>query len=267
VSRDWYRLYIAHAIGGAGQVVMTEDGSAAAVWFDRRGDYSDPEGYEKRLAELAREHLGRFHHLDLQMEASHPTDPHEHLLFLAVHPDRWSQGLGSALMDYTHARLDADGIPAYLEATGEENRKLYRRHGYMDMSPPTIAVSDDTVLYRMWRPARPHVPPFPPAGAVAGIERTPPGLPDHPKATSGGRDQTRVRSPDLAGRRTCHRAQKGAYCRCRLRGYRLQQQKGLRGGPTLGHRVSRRRRRPGPGRRSPDSRGRRPRRAGSGRPQ
>jgi ribosomal protein S18 acetylase RimI-like enzyme len=152
VSRDWYRLYVAHAIGGAGQVVMTEDASAAAVWFDRTREASGPEGYEKHLAGLAGDDLPQFQHLDLQMEASHPTDPHWHLLFLAVRPDRWSQGLGGRLMDYTHSRLDAEGVPAYLEATGEQNRELYRRHGYMDMSPPTIAVTDTTLLYRMWRP-------------------------------------------------------------------------------------------------------------------
>jgi GNAT superfamily N-acetyltransferase len=133
---------------------MTEDGSAAAVWFDRTGEPSEPEGYAKRLADLAGEHLPRFQHLDLQMEANHPTDPHWHLLFLAVRPAWWSRGLGGRLMGYTHSRLDADGIPAYLEATGEQNRRLYQRHGYTDMSPPTIAVTDDVALRRMWRPAQ-----------------------------------------------------------------------------------------------------------------
>jgi GNAT superfamily N-acetyltransferase len=152
IARDWYRLYIAHAIDGAGQVVMTEDANAAAVWFDRTTEATEPEGYEKHLANLAGVHLPRFQHLDLQMEANHPTDPHWHLLFLAVQPEHWSRGLGGELMNYTHSRLDTKGIPAYLEATGEQNRALYRRHGYTDMNPPTIAVTDDTVLYRMWRP-------------------------------------------------------------------------------------------------------------------
>lgn len=156
VTRDWYRLYVAHAIGGAGQVVVTADGAGAAVWFDRTDEAGEPEDYDKRLADLAGGHLGQFQHLDRQMEANHPTDPHWHLLFLAVHPDRWSQGLGSALMNHTHARLDAQGIPAYLEATSEQNRKLYRRHGYTDMNPPVIEVSDDTRLYRMWRPTQNH---------------------------------------------------------------------------------------------------------------
>jgi hypothetical protein len=43
VSRDWYRLYVEHAISGAGRVVMTDDGSAAAVWFDRTGEATEPD--------------------------------------------------------------------------------------------------------------------------------------------------------------------------------------------------------------------------------
>ena len=152
VSRDWYRLYIAHAVAGAGHVVMTEDAGAAAVWFDRTGEFAEPDDYAKLLAEVTGDDLPRFDELDHEMDSHHPQDPHWHLLFLAVRPNRWSQGLGSALMDHTHRRLDAEGIPAYLEATSEQNRRLYHRHGYTDMTPPTLTVSDGTPLYRMWRP-------------------------------------------------------------------------------------------------------------------
>lgn len=154
VSRDWYRLYVEHAISGAGQVVMADDQSAAAVWFDRTREPTEPHDYGKRLAELAGDDLPRFQHLDRQMDTHHPNDPHWHLLFLAVQPARWNQGLGSALMDHTHRELDAHGIAAYLEATSPENQKLYHRHGYTDMTPPTIPVTGDIVLHRMWRPAR-----------------------------------------------------------------------------------------------------------------
>jgi hypothetical protein len=62
-------------------------------------------------------------------------------------------------MDHTHRRLDPDGTPAYLEATSEQNRALYRRHGYMDMHPPVIPVSANAVLYRMWlRPGSARYP-------------------------------------------------------------------------------------------------------------
>jgi ribosomal protein S18 acetylase RimI-like enzyme len=154
VSRDWYRLYIAHAVNGAGQVVMTPDAGAVAVWFDRTGDVTEPDDYPKHLADLAGQYLPRFEHLDHQMDAHHPRDPHWHLLFLAVHPDKQNQGLGSRLMDHTHRELDARGTPAYLEATSEQNRRLYHRHGYLDMTPPTLDVCDGTVLYRMWRPVQ-----------------------------------------------------------------------------------------------------------------
>jgi ribosomal protein S18 acetylase RimI-like enzyme len=151
VVHGWYRLHIEHAIGGAGHVVMTEDRTGAAVWFDRTGDPSEPEDYGKRLAELAGEDLARFLHLDHVMDTNHPQDPHWHLLFLAARPGLQRMGLGGRLMDYTHACLDADGIPAYLEATGNDNRRLYERYGYQLMDPPTIAVTGDTDLYRMWR--------------------------------------------------------------------------------------------------------------------
>ncbi|MFC7527556.1 GNAT family N-acetyltransferase [Actinoplanes sp. GCM10030250] len=154
VSRAWYRLYIAHAIGGAGEVVMTADGSAAAVWFDRTRPFTEPDGYVAHLADLAGDDLPRFQYLDAQMDFYHPGLAHWHLLFLAVRPDRWNQGLGSLLMGHTHRRLDADVVPAYLEATSEQNRRLYQRHGYTEMSVPTIAVADDIVLYRMWRAGR-----------------------------------------------------------------------------------------------------------------
>jgi ribosomal protein S18 acetylase RimI-like enzyme len=154
VVRQWYRLYVAHAIGGAGQVVITDDGAGAAVWFDRTGEASEREDYAKHLIDLAGEDLERFDHLDAQMDAHHPANPHWHLLFLAVHPSRWGQGYGSALMNHTYTRLDADGIPAYLEATNEQNARLYRRHGYQHMSPPTIPVTGDIDLYRMWRDPR-----------------------------------------------------------------------------------------------------------------
>ncbi len=144
---------IADLIGGAGQVVTTEDGSAAAVWFDRTGEVTEPENYQKRLAETTGEDLPRFAQLDQEMEAHHPSTPHEHLLFLAVRPDRWSQGLGSKLMDYTHADLDAEGTPAHLEATSKQNHRRYQQHGYQDMNRPTLTVSHGTPLFGMWRPA------------------------------------------------------------------------------------------------------------------
>ncbi|MEV6303889.1 GNAT family N-acetyltransferase [Actinoplanes sp. NPDC051861] len=151
VTRAWYRLHIEHALTGAGQVIMTSDNTATAVWFDRTKPFHEPDDYANHLAELAGDDLPRFEHLDAQMDAHHPGAAHRHLLFLAALPNTWGQGSGSLLMNHTHHELDTDDVPAYLEATSEHNRRLYRRHGYTDMTPPVIPISDGIELYRMWR--------------------------------------------------------------------------------------------------------------------
>ena len=89
--------------------------------------------------------------LDALFDQHHPTDPHHHLAFLAVHPDQQGQGLGSALLADYHARLDQRGVAAYLEASCERNRDLYLRHGYRPMGEP-FRLPDGPPMWPMWRP-------------------------------------------------------------------------------------------------------------------
>ncbi len=56
-------------------------------------------------------------------------------------------------MKRTHDELDRGGVPAYLEATNENNVRLYRRHGYVDMDPFEMLLPDGTPFFRMWRAA------------------------------------------------------------------------------------------------------------------
>jgi GNAT superfamily N-acetyltransferase len=87
------------------------------------------------------------------MEEHRPHAPHYFLWLHGVDPDRQSEGIGSALMRPVLERADAEGVPAYLEATSTRNRALYERHGFELLrerrwpgGPP---------LYPMWRePAR-----------------------------------------------------------------------------------------------------------------
>jgi ribosomal protein S18 acetylase RimI-like enzyme len=125
---------------------------AATVWFDRTRDIPRQPGFEDRVAELAGPYLANFAALDI-LDKHEPAEPHWLLQFMAVHPDYQNRGLGSALMRRTHAELDAAGIPQYLEATNEDNIRLYRRHGYTPMDPFDIHLPDGTPFYRMWRPA------------------------------------------------------------------------------------------------------------------
>ena len=70
VMGDYFGLLARYAAEGAGEVHVTGDGHAAAVWFDRTGDGDLPE-YEKLLAQVAGEFLPRFQHLDEVFDADH----------------------------------------------------------------------------------------------------------------------------------------------------------------------------------------------------
>jgi GNAT superfamily N-acetyltransferase len=153
VMRHFFHILVEHAADGNGEVLRTDDGSAVAVWFDRTREPVEPRDYEQRLKNGAGHYVERFDALDTLLETHHPDEQHWHLAFLAVHPQRWGTGLGSALMQHTHDRLDRQGAPAYLEATNDDNRRVYRRHGYEDMQPGVIELPDGTPFYRMWRPA------------------------------------------------------------------------------------------------------------------
>ena len=83
----------------------------------------------------------------------HPREPHWYLPMIGVRPDRQGRGLGSAMLRPVLARCDAEGIPAYLEATTQRNRDLYARHGFRQTA--TIEVAGCPPLYAMLRqPAR-----------------------------------------------------------------------------------------------------------------
>ena len=64
------------------------------------------------------------------MAAFHLHEPHWYLPFIAVDPARQGKGYGSQLMSYGVAIADRDGLPAYLEATTPDSRRLYERHGF-----------------------------------------------------------------------------------------------------------------------------------------
>jgi ribosomal protein S18 acetylase RimI-like enzyme len=65
-----------------------------------------------------------------QMGEYHPTDQHWYLPMLGVDPARQGRGYGSALLRHGLETCDTQGIPAYLEATSERNKRLYERHGF-----------------------------------------------------------------------------------------------------------------------------------------
>jgi len=142
-------LFVEHALSH-GDVYVAEDGLAVAVWFPS-GPIPDVTDYDARLAAACGPYTSRFAELDAAMHHAHPAEPdHAYLSFLSVDESVRNRGIGSALLDVHHRRLDADGTPAYLDASGVRSRGLYLRHGYTDFAAP-YGAGDVKGLYPMWR--------------------------------------------------------------------------------------------------------------------
>src|SRR5262249_12104898 len=108
-----------------------------------------PADYDVRLKDASPASFDRVSELDAALAANHPVDPHHYLSFLAVHPDYQNHGIGSALLNRHHFRLDAAGLPAYLPANDPRNRDLYLRHGYVCRTE--IRLPDGPPIWPMWR--------------------------------------------------------------------------------------------------------------------
>jgi GNAT superfamily N-acetyltransferase len=146
-----FAILVEHATS-YGTVYRTGDQQAVAVWFHRTEPAPEPPDYPARLAAACGAATPRFEILDALLEQHHPGEPHHHLAFLAVNPAHQGRGLGTALLAHHHAYLDAQGVPSYLEASSERNRRLYARHGYRAGEP--FRLPDGTPFWPMWRPPR-----------------------------------------------------------------------------------------------------------------
>lgn len=87
------------------------------------------------------------------VERNHPTEPHFYLAFVGVDPDSQGRGMGSILMHPVVKRCDAEGVPAYLEASAPRNRALYERHGF-EATEEIRPGRGGPPMWRMWRDPR-----------------------------------------------------------------------------------------------------------------
>jgi GNAT superfamily N-acetyltransferase len=149
-----FALMAEAALAGGGRVDVVSDPDerpvAAAIWFD----YSTLDGTpasepDPRLNEVFGPFAHRWHLLDDLMTRHHFAGPHMYLFAIGVHPDQQGRGLGGQLLAHGHQRLD--GVPAYLEATSVDSRRLYTRHGYHDLGE--IRLPDGPTMWRMWNTA------------------------------------------------------------------------------------------------------------------
>ena len=147
----FFRL-VTEAYLPAEEIYRDGDGVAAAVWAPPGLATSEEEmeQFGAAVAEISAEYTDAAFELLGAMEAVHPSDPHFYLFFVGTRPPFQSRGIGSAVMRPVLDGCDRAGIPAYLEATCEENRRLYERHGFVDSGPP-IVVRNSPPMFPMWR--------------------------------------------------------------------------------------------------------------------
>jgi len=149
----YFEIFVDYAVQ-YGEVYSTSDAgtgrmAGVALWFPLTSLIPPPADYDRRVKEASEDAHDRVLKLDAALEAHHPLDPHHYLAFLAVRPSRQNRGIGGALLDRHHARLDSAGIPAYLEANDPRNRDLYLRHGYQVRT--VIDLPGGPPLWAMWR--------------------------------------------------------------------------------------------------------------------
>jgi ribosomal protein S18 acetylase RimI-like enzyme len=144
------------ALGGraftAGVVDCDPDGLAAALWLPPgvRPDETAVSAHLEatippaRLAALA---------AGFEIQGSlHPAPAHWYLPWIGVHPEAHGRGLGTRLLHRGLARADAEGMPAYLEATNRRNAALYARHGFHPIA--VVDAPGYPEIIAMWRQGR-----------------------------------------------------------------------------------------------------------------
>jgi ribosomal protein S18 acetylase RimI-like enzyme len=151
-------VYLVNKLGLPGNELWTAaDYSTAALWVPpERADLKQPWWEEVIMiptivAFTGLSGLGRVDAFRKSADKHHPKDkPHFYLMTIGVDPRFQGQGLGSALLEATLAKIDAKGLPTYLESSNEKNVPLYKRHGYV-VTSEFRPLPDSPPLWGMWR--------------------------------------------------------------------------------------------------------------------
>ena len=151
----YFELECRLAFAGYGEVWLDDDGLGAAIWR-RPGGYPEPLRDQLRLLPrylrlFPREFVRASRALNT-LARLHPRAPHWYLFAVGVVPEAAGQGRGSALLEPVLDRCDAERLPAYLEASSEDNARLYARLGFERREG--IEILGGVRVRPMWREPR-----------------------------------------------------------------------------------------------------------------
>ncbi|WP_373300793.1 GNAT family N-acetyltransferase [Streptomyces hiroshimensis] len=151
-----------------GWVDVMDDLSAAALWIpvqaggagDGAADAAaatEADGDDELSEQLAMADPGndRARIVAELTEAAHPGDrAHYYLPTIVAAPGRRSEGRGRALLTTVLDRCDAEGMPAYLEASSARSKGLYERLGFAFTGTPIDLPDGGPRMWPMWREPR-----------------------------------------------------------------------------------------------------------------
>jgi GNAT superfamily N-acetyltransferase len=150
----FFALFEEHSSRRGGNLIAG-DGHGAAIWVppgEALVDPADEEAFGTTLVALSPDAVGRMMACNEVFDAHHPAEPHWYLSLLGVTAAHQGEGVGSALLRSATRRCDDAAVPAYLEATSPDNRRLYERHGFQVTGD--MVLPDGPTAFAMWR--EPH---------------------------------------------------------------------------------------------------------------
>jgi ribosomal protein S18 acetylase RimI-like enzyme len=145
------RVYLPHE-----ECYATEDAAGAALWLPpdtwHLGVLAQLRLAPGMIAAMGAR-LPRVLQAISTIESDHPRKPHFYLAFVGVAPELQGKGIGTALLRPVLDRCDAEGTPAYLEATTPRNRACYERQGF-EVTEEFRFPKGGPQSWRMWREPR-----------------------------------------------------------------------------------------------------------------
>jgi|Tabmets5t2r1_1033131.scaffolds.fasta_scaffold10291_2 GNAT superfamily N-acetyltransferase len=147
---DFFELF-ARTIQPYGETLVAGDAVGAALWVPpgRQAVGDDAEAFGRRMEQIAGSDAARMFEIAALLDEHHPHGSFFYLQFIGVQPDQQGRGIGAALLTPVLERCDRLGLPAYLEATSPQNRRLYERHGFQ--AAGDLAPLGGPPLWPMWR--------------------------------------------------------------------------------------------------------------------
>jgi GNAT superfamily N-acetyltransferase len=138
-----------------GGVYVAAQGWGAALWLPPGMQLvadAEADAFSEQLLDTAGDDAARARMAQLfeTLGDHHPSDACWYLAFMGVEPAAQGHGIGTSLLAAVLTQADRDAVPAYLEASSPENRRLYERHGFQTVHELTVA--DSPTICAMWRP-------------------------------------------------------------------------------------------------------------------